>query len=457
MAKEDLHGLVRYMHRMLAAQGAGVLSDAQLLERFLSQRDEMAFEVLVWRHGPMVLRLCRRLLGHAQNAEDAFQATFLMLVRKAGSIRKGQALGSWLYKVAHRIALEAKTRASKRATAEKHATYYSTAEATGSFSGTVVEQETRAVLDEAVCGLPEKYRAAVVLCYFQGKTHQEAAQQLGCPKATVSIRLMRARELLRSRLARRGVALSAAALANLLSESAAPAAVPSLLTNFTIKAAMWFAAGKAVSAGVVSERAVILTEGVLKAMFLTKAKATTAVLLAILGIGMALWAYRPATAELPGRQAEDGLKLAAREGDEPKVSPKERQVQRPLGHWEREVGPYHVSLRIEADRLFGTFIGTDNNEKITVAIESDYSVTKDSVLYGIVTGVEMPGNAEVELKANEFLDQPFSVHFRMDDNTLTLKNLKHLLGNGNGKSGELDVLQGRYKKKSSESSVQSRR
>jgi RNA polymerase sigma factor (sigma-70 family) len=432
---------------MLEAQGAGILPDAQLLERFVSQSDEAAFEVLVWRHGPLVLRLCRRILRHEQDAEDAFQATFLMLVRKARCIGKRQAVASWLYKVAYRIALEAKARATKRATADEHGKHFSMAEAAVSPSDVAARQETRDFVEEAVAGLPEKYRTPIILCYFQGKTHQEAAQQLGCPKGTVSIRLMRARGLLRSRLARRGLAFSAGALGTLLSEITAPAAVPGPLLNSTIKAANWFAAGKA---GVVSERAVILMQGVLKAMFLTKAKLTTAVLLAVLGAGAALWAYRPATAQLPERSREDVSKLVARDVDEAKAPAKERQVQRPLGHWEREVGPYRVSIRIEPDRLFGTFIGKENDQKVTWVVEADYSVTKDSVLYGVITGVENPGNAEAELEVNQFVDAPFSAHFRVDDNILTIKNLKFLELNGNGKNGEAGaIIQGRYKKKSS--------
>jgi RNA polymerase sigma factor (sigma-70 family) len=435
---------------MLEAQGAGMLPDAQLLERFVSQRDETAFEVLVWRHGPLVLRLCRRVLRHEQDAEDAFQATFLMLVRKARSIGKRQAVASWLYKVAYRIALQAKARAIKRATADKQGANFSIAEGAVSPSEVAGQQETRDFVEEAVAGLPEKYRAPVVLCYFQGKTHQEAAEQLDCPKGTVSIRLMRARKLLHGRLARRGLALSAGALANMLSENTATAAVPSQVLNSAIKAANWFAAGKAVSAGVVSERAVTLMQGVLKTMFWTKTKVTTAVVLAVLGVGAALWAYRPATAESPDQRGGDVSKLVAKDSDEAKAPAKERQVQRPLGHWEREVGPYHVTLRVEPDRLFGTFVVKENDQKFTCVVEADYSVTKDSVLYGVITGVENPGNAKAELELNQFVDVPFSAHFRVDDSILTIKNLKFIELDGNGKNGEAGaIIQGRYKKKSS--------
>src|SRR5262249_51919994 len=161
------------------------------------------------RHGPMVHGICRRLLGDGPDAEDAFQATFLVLVRKADSLRGYGSLGGWLHGVAVRVARKARVAAARRAFHEAQGTPMS---ARGDFAA-VEWRDLRPVLDEELGRLPEKYRAPLVLCYLQGKTHEEAARALGCPNGTVYGRLARARARLRTRLLRRGVALSAAALA----------------------------------------------------------------------------------------------------------------------------------------------------------------------------------------------------------------------------------------------------
>src|SRR5262245_2748141 len=178
------------------------LTDAQLLERFSGAQEQAAFEELVRRHGPMVLRVCQRVLHHAQNAEDAFQATFIVLMRKAETVRQ-DSVASWLYGVAYRVALEARSLASQRQAREKVSSE--------SFPDALLEdgrpsaaderaaQELRKVLDQELSHLPEKYRAAIVLCYFEGKNAEEAALQLHCQAPALRQRLMRAREFLRSR------------------------------------------------------------------------------------------------------------------------------------------------------------------------------------------------------------------------------------------------------------------
>jgi RNA polymerase sigma factor (sigma-70 family) len=187
----------------------GGLTDAQLLNRFLSKRDEAAFELLVWRHGPMVLRVCRRILRDAHAAEDAFQATFLTLACKAGSIGKQEAVSSWLYKVAYRVALRAQAGASRRITLERPLVDC-LAGASTEPSDEAAWRELGPLLDAEVRRLPEKYRAAFILCYLEGKTNEEAAKELGCPKGTILSRLARARERLRKRLNQRGLAMSGA-------------------------------------------------------------------------------------------------------------------------------------------------------------------------------------------------------------------------------------------------------
>jgi RNA polymerase sigma factor (sigma-70 family) len=261
-----LHTLLRRLRQRTDASAGGALSDAELLERFVRCRDEAAFEVLVWRHGTMVLGLCRRLLRHEHDAEDAFQATFLVLARKAGSIGKRQALASWLHKVAYRIALAARSVAVARRDREQRWAELPAPDT----AEDVAWRDLRPVLDEEVLRLPEKYRAAFVLCCLEGKTNDEAADLLGCPKGTVLSRLARARERLRGRLVRRGVVLSAAALAGAASKGSA-ATVPAGLVETTLRAALAVAAGKA-PAAVASGPVAALTEGALRAMFTTKLK-----------------------------------------------------------------------------------------------------------------------------------------------------------------------------------------
>ena len=213
--------LIRRLRRV-AEQTADGATDASLLERFVAGRDEAAFELLLWRHGPMVLGLCRRMLRCEQDAEDAFQTAFLLLSRKAASVRRGEAVAGWLYRTAYRIALRVRQTARFRPVAIPPGS-----DPVASPSDPdIIWRDLRPVLDDEIQRLPAKYRLPIILCYFQGRTHAEAALELGCPKGTVSVRLQRGRELLRGRLTRRGLALSAASLALLAAGRTASAAVP---------------------------------------------------------------------------------------------------------------------------------------------------------------------------------------------------------------------------------------
>jgi RNA polymerase sigma factor (sigma-70 family) len=255
MTNPDRSPVTRYLRRMLGPPRGGGLTDSQLVERFVAQRDQAAFEVLVWRHGPKVLGVCRRVLRHEQDAEDAFQATFLVLVRKAGSIGKRQAVASWLYRVAYRVALRARAVAGKRAARETPVADVPAAEVADPAWG-----DLRPVLDEEVNRLPEKYRAPFILCYLDGKTNEQAARELGCPKGTVLSRLAWARARLRVRLTRRGLGLSAGLTGAALAPEAAAAVVPATLVDSTLKAVLPVAGGQA--AGVVSGSVAALTQGV---------------------------------------------------------------------------------------------------------------------------------------------------------------------------------------------------
>jgi RNA polymerase sigma factor (sigma-70 family) len=214
-------------------------SDEVLLERFTAQREQAAFAALLQRHGPMVLGVCRRVLQHEQDAEDAFQAVFCVLARKAGSIRRGTAVGGWLYAVASRIARKAKTLQVRH---RMRANPLPDVPAPDN----PPEWEWRdlwPILDEEVSRLPEHYRQPFVLCHLQGKTTQEAAAELRCPPGTVSSRLTRARERLRARLTRRGLALSVGTLAAVVSRQTATAAVPATLAQTAVQTSLGYSAG----------------------------------------------------------------------------------------------------------------------------------------------------------------------------------------------------------------------
>jgi RNA polymerase sigma factor (sigma-70 family) len=272
MSDGRLSGVLRHLSDAALLRD-GAPSDGWLLERYLGNRDEPAFEALVRRHGPMVLGVCRRVLGDCHEAEDAFQATFLALVRKAASIGSRELVGNWLYGVAYRTALYSRRTASRRRAVEKQVGQMPERK--------VVEPEPlpdlRPLLDRELSRLPEVYRIPMVLCDLGGKTRQEVARQLGVPEGTVSSRLARGRELLRKRLTRQGMALTGAALVLGLTE-AASAAVPPALLRSTVRAGVSVAAGRAAAA--VSAPVAFLLRAVLREMVVAKFKAAAVLLLA---------------------------------------------------------------------------------------------------------------------------------------------------------------------------------
>lgn len=280
MATGQLDGFLQRLRTIMLLQEGSSVADAQLLELFISRKDEAAFAALVRRHGPMVWGVCRRVLGHVQDAEDAFQATFLVLVRKATSIVPRALVGNWLYGVAYRTAIKAKAASTKRRVKENQVEVLPEPQAAKQDCW----HDLLPVLDQELDRLPDKYRGAVVLCDLEGKTHKEAARLLGWPVGTLSTRLRRARAILTKRLARHGMALSTASLAAVLLENAASACVPYPLLASTIRAASLLAAGQ--SAGLISVKVAALTEGVLKSMLLNKLKLATAIVLMIFAISV---------------------------------------------------------------------------------------------------------------------------------------------------------------------------
>ena len=247
--------------------------DQELLQRFKDKQDQAAFHELLRRHGPMVLDVCRGVLGNDANAEDAFQATFIVLARKAGSIRKSMSLGCWLHGVAYRTALKARVQAARRKKYETRPP-----ERQVSAADDLSWQEVRQALHEELSKLPDRYRDPLVLCHLESATQDAAAVQLGVAKSTLKIRLERGRTLLRNRLLLRGMGPSA-----LLAVAAWPCAnaLASLSTKVVaraVEAATTIAAGGE-AASVVPARVVSLAEGVIRVMFITKAKLITAALL----------------------------------------------------------------------------------------------------------------------------------------------------------------------------------
>lgn len=284
MGTGELSAVLAHLHRTLSAPDGGGLTDGQLLGRFVAARDEIAFEALVHRHGPMVLGVCRRVLRNAHDAEDAFQATFLLLARKAASVVKRDSVGSWLYAVAYRTAQESREANARRRTREEQVEEMPHPEV-----APVEPQDWRPLLDRELTRLPEKYREAVVLYHLEGRGHREAARQLGLPEGTLSSRLVKARRLLAKRLARYGLSLSGGVLGVVLSEGAGVAAIPPPLVAETVRTAALVAAGQLAA---VATPAALLTKGVLKTMFLNKLRLVLGVVVVTAVLGATGVAYR---------------------------------------------------------------------------------------------------------------------------------------------------------------------
>jgi RNA polymerase sigma factor (sigma-70 family) len=283
MATQLLHTLIQRLHRTVHAPGDGTLTDGELLERWARQRDQAAFELLQWRHGPMVLSTCRRLLSDPHAAEDAYQATWLILVRKAGSIRRGEALAAWLHRVAVRVALRARASAARRRSHEQTGLIEAPAAA---LPDDMVNCDLRAVLDDEIDRLPGHHRRAFVLCCLEGKSYAEAASQLERPLGTIASWAARAREKLRIRLEHRGVTVAVSAVALGWTSDTLASGLPASLVASTVQAVTPLALGEALPAGLVSARAAALAHGVLRTMFLTRLKIAAVILLTMTAVAL---------------------------------------------------------------------------------------------------------------------------------------------------------------------------
>jgi RNA polymerase sigma factor (sigma-70 family) len=379
---------IAQLFRALRAHHSADQTDGQLLSQFLAQRDETAFATLVRRHGPMVLGVCQRILGNAADAEDAFQATFLVLVRKATSLTSRTVLGAWLHCVARRTALNARRVAARRRLKEE-------AMARPEAYGEHIRDDWLVLLDEELSRLPEKYRLPLVLCDLEGRTRQEAAELLGWPEGTVAGRLARARALLARRLVRRGLPSSAGLLAAVLSQNAAPACVPAPLASSTITAATLVAVGQAAT-GAIPAKIAALTEGVLKAMLLTRLKMVVGFLVvaAVLGGALGLLALPALTA---GPREARGRAPQQPEG-------REQEPPQPVVKWKER----HALNAERGTQIFAASISPDGK---LVAFATNQGVK----LLDAVTG------KEVAVVAN---DLTFTTAISPDGKTLATGHIK---------------------------------
>jgi RNA polymerase sigma factor (sigma-70 family) len=277
MSSAQVGAVLRQIRKLADVRHDDEAADHQLLERFARRQDEGAFAALLRRHGPMVLRVCQSVLHELHDAEDAFQAAFLLLAQKAGSIHRREAVSAWLYRVAYHLAVRAGASAARRRVVEKRAVTMPSADPVLDLS----LREVRAVLFEELEALPDQYRAPLVLCGLEEKSREEAARLLGWSSSAVKGKLERGREMLRTRLRRRGLELSSGLCAVALGLNSASSRVSAALAESTLRAAVKVAASGSVAAGAVSAQVAALVQGASQTMFCSKAKIATALVLAV--------------------------------------------------------------------------------------------------------------------------------------------------------------------------------
>jgi len=311
MGKIQSSSALRNVQMVFAAGTVAGRTDGELLEQCRSpdrQSRELAFTALIERHGPMVVRTCRSFLRDEHAVEDAFQATFLVFLRRAGSLWVRDSLGPWLHQVACRVASGMRSAAARHRRHEQRA-----ARAPDSQELDPAWDDLGPVIHQELDRLPERYRAPILLCCLEGLTQTQAAGQLGWRMGTLQSRLARGRERLRGRLIKRGVAPCTGIAAAILSQEGSRAAVPAFLVDSTIRAGAHFAALQAAAAGAVPATVAKLTEGVLKAMFFHKMKALAGALMAVglISTGVAVWAQQRPAAGSPDEHHEGFPTLGA--------------------------------------------------------------------------------------------------------------------------------------------------
>jgi RNA polymerase sigma factor (sigma-70 family) len=440
---------MRTVARRLAPPDRGIAApDAELLARFLDSRDEIAFEALVARHLPAVRAVCRSILRDPNDADDAVQATFLVLVRRAVAVRNRVALGAWLCRVAWRTANRLRGANVRRA--QKHPPGLDP-DATPGRASQAGTGDVASVLEEEIRLLPERYRLAVLACYATGTPTAEAATRLGWPKGTLLTRLAWARRRLRDRLTRRGVAPAGgfAAMLACWVRTADAAAFAARITAAAVAVASEDPAAKEL----VSERVSSLTEGVVRTMVGTKIKLVVGIgflAVALLGLGLGRMTAgtaegtdkKPPAAALPPAKPADAKEPAAKHAAEaettraePPAAPggpgNELVVRRPLGSYTKEVPAYgKATVTFTENRIHVVANIRIDKAAFTVTLDADYSVNRESVVYGIITGVDVTGQlddeeaAEVAVLANAVNDMPFAFRIRTDDDAVAIKDIR---------------------------------
>jgi RNA polymerase sigma factor (sigma-70 family) len=412
MASGQLNKVVERLRTVLARQDGAGIADGELLNLYVRQRDDAAFEALVRRHGPMVMGVCRRVLHNAHDAEDAFQATFLVLVRKAATLRSPGMIGNFLYGVAYRTALAARKAAARRRAKEAQVVRQTA-------MPEIPWADLWPVLDQELERLPEKYRAVVVLCDLEGKTRKEAARQLGWPEGTVASRLAQARTMLAKRLSRRGLAVSGSTLATVLSQNAS-ASVSSLVMNSTVSAASLYAAGPA--AGVLSAKVAVLTEGVLNMMPFTKLKVVTVLLIVAALSGAAGVICHTQALESPAtQQTREKPKTTDRVGedrekpeDDPEVKQAEADVQAAEGERiQAQVGLQQAEINLERAKRRLSMLRSDKRLQ-KADRESRTDPTPDQQVAELIEAYRaLPAAAKMEVEGDRILERLHAVRGKL--------------------------------------------
>jgi RNA polymerase sigma factor (sigma-70 family) len=434
----SLSASLRQMGQVLLAGDAAALTDAELVGRFVDQRDEVAFAALVRRYGTVVFGVCLRVLRHEQDAEDAFQATFLVFSRNAARVRRASSIGNWLYGIAVNVARKAKATRHRRSVKEQEA-----AAQARSDTMPVVPDDLREILDAELKALPDKYRAPVVMCDLMGLTTHEAATEVGCPPKTLGTRLIRGRSLLAERLTRRGVAISAAALAVALGRCATAAVSPSLVTT-TSRLATQFAGS---SSAALPPAVASLTTGVTNVMVSLPLKVAIILgggLLALVGVhsgplGHPARAMSPSTANLadagapaqPGparpRTTLEDLHRFFRDfhesiafGDSDETAADDKKDDKPAlsGTWAKKDAEPTIEFGKETFRFI-----PHADSKVLVLL-CDYTRDKDGVVKAKVTGFE--GKDEVKKVVMEKLPvgTEFTFKWTVKKDAATLEDVK---------------------------------
>ncbi len=389
--------VLRDFQTLFDAGSATGLSDRQLLERFVQERDasaDLAFEVLVLRHGPMVLRVCRNLLRNPDDAQDAFQATFLVLVQRSGSIRQLESVGGWLYGVACRVAARARAETARRRKVEERGALRVVMAVEPSTNDESDQAELGPIVQEEVRRLPEKYRAVVVLCYWQGLTHEQAAVQLACPLGTVRSRLARARKLLHRRITRRGLATLAGAVAAVIDGSPASAALVALrlpsvapaLVRSTIRAASHVAAG-GLTSHVASGLTAYLVKRTLWSITMLKIGSTLAAvaIVGIVGVGVTVAAQRAGRSPAVGTITRIEGTVAS-QGDP--LSQQSAESDQAAGAADREVNQgrgVKVYSKVQGARILSIAPDGSRVKKGQVICQLDSTALQDQLVNEMIT------------------------------------------------------------------------